>query len=256
MRPGGGHRLRHQLDPAADRRPGRGPAARRAPRDAHRAAGPRCRRHRTIRARRAGAHPCRADRLRRPAGPLRRAPRCGWWRPRRPAMRPTATCSSHDRRRAGAGGPRRGRRGDQRTSRRPSCPSTVRSANWIRPTAPFVVVDLGGGSTEVVLGNGPRRGRGAGQLLRRHRLCAADRALPALRSADRRRGGRRPRGGARASRRGAASGSRRARQDVGRRRRDVHHHRRAGAEHDDLRLGCDPPVAGVVSASCCRCASS
>ena len=47
--------------------------------------------------------------------------------------------------------------------------------------APFVVVDLGGGSTEVVLG---ARGRG-GELLRRHRLRAADRALPALRPADR-----------------------------------------------------------------------
>ena len=48
--------------------------------------------------------------------------------------------------------------------------------------APFVVVDLGGGSTEVVLASARRRR----ELLGRHRLCAADRALPALRSADRR----------------------------------------------------------------------
>ena len=46
--------------------------------------------------------------------------------------------------------------------------------------APFVVVDLGGGSTEVVLGARDVRG----ELLGRHRLRAADRALPALRSAD------------------------------------------------------------------------
>ena len=56
---------------------------------------------------------------------------------------------------------------------------------------PFVIVDLGGGSTEVVLGTR----YGAGKLFGRHRLCAADRALPALRSADPGRGGPRARGG-------------------------------------------------------------
>ena len=51
--------------------------------------------------------------------------------------------------------------------------------------APFVVVDLGGGSTEVVLGER----RDAGRLLGRHRLRPADRALPAHRPADGRGGG-------------------------------------------------------------------
>ena len=56
--------------------------------------------------------------------------------------------------------------------------------------APFVVVDLGGGSTEVVLGDGA--GGVQASYLGGHRMRAADRAVPALGSADRRRDRRRP----------------------------------------------------------------
>ena len=66
--------------------------------------------------------------------------------------------------------------------------------------APFVIVDLGGGSTEIVLGTG----HSGGELLGRHRLRAADRALPALGPAHCGRGGGCPRGGSRTARRGAA----------------------------------------------------
>ena len=87
-------RLRHQLDPAADRRRGRRRAARRAPRDAHRAAGPRCRRHGAIRARGARADPGRADRLRRTAAQPRCVEGADGGDVGRPATPPTATCSS------------------------------------------------------------------------------------------------------------------------------------------------------------------
>ena len=66
--------------------------------------------------------------------------------------------------------------------------------------APFVIVDLGGGSTEIVLGTDDS----GGELLGRHRLRAADRALSALGPANGRRGGGCPRGGSRTARRGAA----------------------------------------------------
>ena len=71
------------------------------------------------------------------------------------------------------------------------------AVNELDPAAgPFVIVDLGGGSTEVVAGHR----HGGGELFGRHRLRAADRALPAFGSADGRRGGCRARGGPRTAR--------------------------------------------------------
>ena len=75
-------------------------------------------------------------------------------------------------------------------------------------TGPFVVVDLGGGSTEVVLGDGAGGVQASysadiGCVRLTERCLHSD---PPTAS----RGGRRPRGGPRASRRGAAGGSRRA----------------------------------------------
>ena len=87
-------RLRHQLDPPADRRRRRRRPARRAPRDAHRATRPGRRRHGQIRARGDGAHPGGARRLRRPDARARRLERCGWSPRRRPGTPPTATSSS------------------------------------------------------------------------------------------------------------------------------------------------------------------
>ncbi len=96
--------------------------------------------------------------------------------------------------------------------------------------APFVIVDLGGGSTEVVLGTDTV----VGELLGRHRLRAADRALSALGSADGRRGGGRPRGGSRTARRGAARRPGGTGPDLGGRGRHDDDDRRARTGHDDL----------------------
>ena len=85
-------------------------------------------------------------------------------------------------------------------TRRPSCRSRVRSPSWTGH-APFVVVDLGGGSTEVVVGD--RHAEAV--VLRGRRLRPDHRAVPAFRPADRRRGGGRACRGARATRRGAAA---------------------------------------------------
>ena len=90
---GRGDRLRHQLDPAADRRRRRRPAARCAPRDAHRAAGAGCRRHGQFApdalARTRAALADYAD-----VAAAHEVPGCAWSRRRPPAMRPTATSSS------------------------------------------------------------------------------------------------------------------------------------------------------------------
>ena len=115
------------------------------------------------------AHRRRAGALRRDLGhPRRGEPR----RVRRRRPRPV-------RRRAGGGHRRRGggavvRRRDPRAGRQ-------RAAR-----APFLVVDIGGGSTELVAG---RAGcRAAGGPVGRRRLRADDRAAPARRPADRRAG--------------------------------------------------------------------
>ena len=58
---------------------------------------------------------------------------------------------------------------------------------------PFVVVDVGGGSTELVVGTlDGREGDGAGRTIGGHRERPPHRALPGRRPADRRRGGGRP----------------------------------------------------------------
>ena len=95
---------------------------------------------------------------------------------------------------------------------------------------PFVIVDLGGGSTEVVLGTDTVHG----ELFGRHRLRPADRAVPALRPADRRRGGGGARGGPRTARRSAARRPGGAGPHLGRGGRHDDDGRRARARHDEL----------------------
>ena len=73
-------------------------------------------------------------------------------RPRPPATPPTPPssppgCATRLGRRA---------RGASPATRRPRCPSTVRSATCATPPAePVLVVDIGGGSTELILGGAP-----------------------------------------------------------------------------------------------------
>ena len=71
--------------------------------------------------------------------------------------------------------------GGHRATRRPASRSPARSAGC-RPTcpAPYLVVDIGGGSTEFVLGTAEPDARDQ----RRHRLRPDDRAAPARRPAD------------------------------------------------------------------------
>ena len=179
---GGGDRLRHQLDPAAGRRgrPRLRRPARPGPADGDRPAGPGRRPHRALaeealrahlrgrrglRRGRRGARG-RADPLRRDLGDPRREQPAG--------VR---------RRHPGAAG-RRARGRDRRRGGRPVVRRRDRRADRRRGAAtPFLVVDIGGGSTEVVRGADTGRGVAVG----RHRLRPADRAPPARRPADRRR---------------------------------------------------------------------
>ena len=146
-----------------------------------------------------------------------------------------------DGRRAGCGGAGCGRRSDHR--HRGGRVVVPRCGRRIRPRL------------STFRGRRPRRRfdrSGAGlarrrrELLRRHRMRAADRALPALRPADRRGDRRRAGSGPRGAGRGAAGGARRAGPHLGRGGGHHDHAVGAGAEDDDLRLGGDPPVPGGV----------
>ena len=102
---------------------------------------------------------------------------------------------------------------------------------------PYLVVDIGGGSTEFVRGT---HRRGAGPV-GRHRLRPDDRAAPAHRPADRCRGRGRDRGrrrGDRPGRRGGGPGRGRGPRRAG---RLGHHHHRARAAADRLRPRAHPP---------------
>ena len=125
--------------------------------------------------------------------------RCGWWRPAPPGTPPTPPTSSGAS--ASVLGPRA--RGAQRRRTRRTCRSWARPPSSVPGSAgpgsgPYLVVDIGGGSTEFVVGDAARpaepdsRGRRGQRGVGGHRLCPADRASPALRPAP---AGRDQRGG-------------------------------------------------------------
>ena len=126
--------------------------------------------------------------------------------PRRPLRSRPSRCS--------ASGP-----SCSRATRRRGSSSSARPRAWPSPS-PYLVVDVGGGSTEFIVGTDEP----GGLMLDRHRLRAAHRAVPALRSADGR--GAEPGGVGRARppRRRRPRGPRRLR------RADAHRHRRHGVD--------------------------
>ena len=126
----------------------------------------------------------------------------------------------------------------------------------IRPTAePVLVMDVGGGSTELIVGDAAGE-VGLGDLAR-HRLRTPDRTLPRRRPARRRRADRRPR----ARRRPARLLRRRLRRrgHLGRRGRHGHHPRRGPPAARDVRprarvARLDDPAcpSSTSSRPCCR----
>ena len=112
---------------------GRRPAARRAPRDAHRAAGPRRRRHRAIRAGRARAHPGGAGRLRRAAAQSRGTQGADGGDVGGPRRRQPRRVLRDDGRRARRRGARCGGRGDHRHRGGRAVLPRCRRTNWTPP---------------------------------------------------------------------------------------------------------------------------
>ena len=113
---------------------------------------------------------------------------CGSSRPRRRATPATPASSSPGSARRSATSTSRPRSSAGDTEARFSFTGATGDLRALGLPGPYLVVDLGGGSTELVARHDRRRGGALG----RRRLRADDRAAPALRPADARRGGRGP----------------------------------------------------------------
>ena len=202
---GGRHRLRDELDPAARRRRHdvlrrRRRPARPAPRDAGRPARQGRRRHRRARPGGAGAHPRRARRLRGGCCAARAPSGCGWSRRQR-----TRDASNREdffgMVRDTLGVDAEVISGDEEARL-----SFVGAVGDLDPDdGPFVVVDVGGGSTELVVGvaGATARPRCGSRPRSRSTSAACGSPSAACRTTRRRRRGRGgPRGGRRDPRRG------------------------------------------------------
>ena len=157
--------------PAPDR--GRRAADRRRPADGDRAARRGRRPHRPTRRRPRSSAPGSPWPTTPPRSRTAAPTGYGWWPLARPATPRTRTTSGPWSRRPSASRPRSSpatrRPGSRSSAPSAGCPATAQPA-------PYLVVDIGGGSTEFVTG---RRGRVDARDQRGHRLRTDDRAAPA-----------------------------------------------------------------------------